>query len=285
MTKEIHSPVWGEIFWDLRDQRRFNQKDFSEVGLTQSTVQRFERGETMLGIDKLTAALELMGSSISEYEYQVNNFQDSYLEEIYKQVGEARYRRDVKLLEKLYKDARDAGDMFKVAGLAIKSALSDISDIELTSEEKNYLQNHFFSISLWMMTDIYALEFCVLSIDTSLVFSILRDFWSRSGKFENILKYRREILNFGLRGAIRLCKVGDKVNAKNVLDNCKVHMTFETDLFIRNSYAFAEGFYEFTFINHEQGKQKMQKTIDALDFYECTYLAAFYKYYYQKLIA
>ena len=51
--------LMGEIFYDLRTQRKFRWTDFDKEGLSKSSFSDIESGKSILRFDKLDAALEL----------------------------------------------------------------------------------------------------------------------------------------------------------------------------------------------------------------------------------
>ena len=96
--KEKFSKEYGETFARLREQRHFLLTDFKAVGLSVSTLSRFENGEQILRYHQLDASLELMKIEVGEFEYFTNGFESDYFIEICNQIEEANYQKNHKKL-------------------------------------------------------------------------------------------------------------------------------------------------------------------------------------------
>ncbi|MBW9297702.1 MAG: helix-turn-helix domain-containing protein [Pseudolactococcus raffinolactis] len=66
---------YGETFLRLRKQNGFNLIFFEQLGISKSSLGKFERGESMLGFDKLTTALQVLSVTLGEYENLLNDFE------------------------------------------------------------------------------------------------------------------------------------------------------------------------------------------------------------------
>lgn len=69
---------YGETFLKLRKQKGFNLIYFEQLGISKSSLGKFERGESMLGFDKLTTALQVLSVTLGEYENLLNDFELGY---------------------------------------------------------------------------------------------------------------------------------------------------------------------------------------------------------------
>ncbi|MFC4653093.1 hypothetical protein ACFO26_09275 [Lactococcus nasutitermitis] len=150
--EEKFSKEYGGTFARLREQRRFLLTDFKEVGLSVSTLSRFENGEQILRYHQLDAGLELMKIEVGEFEYFTNGFESDYYIEICEQIEEANYRKNHEKLREIYKESTKYNQ--RLISLAIKNLLG-----ELTALEKAEIRDELFEITEWSFFELSILSF------------------------------------------------------------------------------------------------------------------------------
>ncbi|MDR0298052.1 MAG: helix-turn-helix domain-containing protein, partial [Streptococcaceae bacterium] len=92
---------YGTIFKMLREERQLSLSSFIDLGLTKSTLGRFEHGETMLSFEALDEALQYMNVTMYEYSYFLNNGQNDSFIEAFEEIDNAFYMKDQKRLESI----------------------------------------------------------------------------------------------------------------------------------------------------------------------------------------
>lgn len=94
-NKKMVYQRYGKTFKNIRLQKMLSLSFCEKVGISKSTIYRFESGQAMIGFDSLLIALYEMGVTLAEYEMFLNDFIESYQEEIISAILRADYFGDV----------------------------------------------------------------------------------------------------------------------------------------------------------------------------------------------
>lgn len=98
---------YGTTFKRMRKHRGFVLEDFSSIGVGRTALSDFERGKSMLSLDKLDSALQFMGFSLSEYDMYLNKYMPTDILYVMWETEEALIAKDIQKLEKILKISQD----------------------------------------------------------------------------------------------------------------------------------------------------------------------------------
>lgn len=93
---------YGECFKKLRKQHNITLRAFEGIGISMATLSKFENGKTMLSLDKLDQALELMNVTMSAYSLMINNGQSNYFITQFIEIDRGYTFQNRRCLEKIY---------------------------------------------------------------------------------------------------------------------------------------------------------------------------------------
>lgn len=128
---------YGITFQNMRKQNRFTLSEFGEVGIPTSTLSDFERGRTMISLEKIDLALQLMGYSLSDFDSHLNFYSPTDPIHLLEEVEHAVLSKDNKRLHTLHKTCKETKQNYIC--LMIKFLLKEGS-----LEEKNELINYLY---------------------------------------------------------------------------------------------------------------------------------------------
>ncbi|MDR0299339.1 MAG: XRE family transcriptional regulator [Streptococcaceae bacterium] len=268
MEKKFNK-AYGEMFSLLREQREFNVTDFNKVGLSSSTLSRFENGENCLRYDILDAALGLMGIDIGEFEYFCNEFHLDYRVEICQRIEEANYAQDLETIRQIHDEAAEYH--FRLIELATKNLLEG-----LTKDEQEELRNQFFIITEWSYYELCILAFTVEVIGNNVEHSLLRDFWNKNFHYMNVPKYREKVFQIACRAAFGHIKNDEAKEAKRIITRVKKRRE-PRDLFPNYNTLFVEGAWEYRFGNKLSGIKEMELVANSFRVFHQPEMAVYFE--------
>lgn len=65
---------YGKAFKIIRNQKKMTLNYFSKLGISRSSISKFERGHSMMKFDTLLVALQELEISLEEFELFLNNY-------------------------------------------------------------------------------------------------------------------------------------------------------------------------------------------------------------------
>lgn len=272
--KEKFSKEYGETFARLREQRHFLLTDFKAVGLSVSTLSRFENGEQILRYHQLDASLELMKIEVGEFEYFTNGFESDYFIEICNQIEEANYQKNHEKLREIYEESTKYNQ--RLISLATKNLLK-----ELTPLEKAEIRDHLFAITEWSFFELSILSFVIEQLSSMMRASILKDFLKNNVHYMSVSKYREKIFQIICRAAVGEIHHGNREISQELLENVNMRLNIK-DVFPRCMYLFVKGIWDYNYGEQASGKQEMEDAITVYTTLGNGVLASYYQGIYKQ---
>ncbi|MDR0199182.1 MAG: hypothetical protein LBI43_01225 [Streptococcaceae bacterium] len=270
---DIIKEHYGDTFQRLRESKELKQSAFESLGLSRRTILNFEKGEKMLEIDKLDAALAEMNTSLAEFEYLANDFSLDDYEDTFLELEHAYYNGNVKALQEI---EDFYGDKDKQIALCAKAAYS-----ALTEKEKKLLADYIMGVDIWGFYELCILSFIAEQLSTNMLQSIMKDWIRPTTAYQNIFKYRRKMQQVLHRIAAEMCTRGEQEFALKCLVQSR-RLLFERDTFSRTLHYFVRGYYQWTFKDKEAGDGMMKEAIHVFEITESNDLLKTYQDYYDK---
>ncbi|MFC4653223.1 helix-turn-helix domain-containing protein [Lactococcus nasutitermitis] len=261
---------YGEKFRFLREQKGLPLSYFQKLGIDKTDLSRFERGKTMMSLERVDMMLQEMNVSLGEFDLILNDFVPDFQEEFLNEIEEANFKFDKKKLEALYQEARNSG--YILLALAAKSNVDDLEKVE-TEQVLLYLKK----IKEWGYFEI-CLFFCILnSLTTSEILELMDDFDEKSENYYDILKYRRKILQAFYRGVYLLVSRGERDKAKQVLQIIEQKKLVTTDLYTATLKRLSIGIFDYFFIHQGNGRVEIETALNVFSFLDREVLVQYYR--------
>lgn len=264
---------YGETFKILRKQRGYKLSAFEDVGISKSTLSKFERGDSMMSFDKLIVALEVISVTFFEFEKIINNFLPSTYETLLEKINTCLVSSQTDKFVSLYHEAQEI-DEFQLA-LAVRGQYEPLSVGEVDE-----LVDFFDNLKIWREVDLYTLYLSLEYLNTKEILYILEQFLVDGEAMFASRIHRDRFVHVAYRAVAFLVLRGYKELAYHILlqvDKNDIEHTFHT----KNLRNLTEGYWISEFKDFEKGKKQME---DALkNFRDLGNLAL--SNYYQKLIS
>lgn len=262
-----HSKIYGYTFKEIRTQKNLSLSFFEPI-VKKTNLIKFERGETMLSIERIDSLLQKIDVSLAEYELMLNHFTHDYKEEFLIELEEADFKHDKVKLQQLLEEADE--DVFKWLFLATKSCLS-----ALTSNECKKITEHLQSISKWGFFELSILYFVLDNLEIEDIISIMKEFEAKNKNYYNISKYRRKILQIAYRASALFTLKGYKEISLFILNRTKDRRESH-DMFISNLRKLTEGYYLYKFEDKVIGEKKIELALLIFEELDETVLKNYY---------
>lgn len=248
---------YGETFLKLRKQKGFNLIYFEQLGISKSSLGKFERGESMLGFDKLTTALQVLSVTLGEYENLLNDFELDIHELLIQKIITTHALNQPQKMSELYQEACEIDEIY--LALAIKGEYDS-----LTFDELGALIDYFENIKVWRDIDLSTLYLSLKHLNAKEISYILDQFLIDGHVIFNSLNYRTRFSHVAYHAVAILIAKGYKELAQHTLAHVDSHHLKQT-MFINNLRKLVEGYWIAVFEDSEQGNQQMDEALKRFD--------------------
>ncbi|MQW23972.1 MULTISPECIES: Rgg/GadR/MutR family transcriptional regulator [unclassified Lactococcus] len=260
---------YGQVFNQIRNQKHLPLSFFESVGINKSSLQRFETGQTMMGFERLDAALQAMNVTLGEYEYFLNYFQAGYLEEIVDEVIGNIYVRNTNRLQLIAQECKESNQM--ILYHACRSSFE-----ELDEDSVEIIASYLYDIEQWGYFELSIFFISMECFSERTIMHLMNDFWNKAKEMYGVFKYRRRFLETSYKAIIHLSKLG----YKNSVDSIIKQSYFSDqvyDMYCENLRRIALGFYKQSFIKVEEGRKEWEKSCQLFEEFGHIELARYYK--------
>lgn len=275
MNRKINNR-YGKIFKELREKRSLPLSHFEKIGISKSSLAKFERGETMMKFDRVVNALQEMDFTLTEFEHFINDFSLSYIEEKLKEIEVADFTQDSTKLEEIYQDT-------KIRGYTLTSLSAKALFMGLTEEEEELIINHLFETESWGYFELSIFYFTMDCLKTREILKLLHPFLLHGHTFLDIQGYREKFLQVSYRAVARMCYTKNQELAHIILGNTRLEK-YEHSLLLTNIRNIIEGYYIYTFENQSKGEELMNEAIWIFNKLNSHKIAEYYQHRYDKYI-
>ncbi|WP_285023809.1 Rgg/GadR/MutR family transcriptional regulator [Lactococcus garvieae] len=268
---------YGEIFKKIRVQNKFLLTDFETINISKSVISKFERGETMISFEKLFFALDMMGVTLRDYEYYLNNSTISESEYLVNQVLIAELQQNTEKLA-LLKDQAESVD-WKIA-LVIKSI-----EEPLSLSDKNKLHNYFLSLKAsWYYSDLCLFFLSIHELRTEDILNILRLFFLEN---HPILQSERGIY-YVVKSCCRAITLLSFRNRKEEANEIIISIQaiyHQESMYLNNLLRFCKGFWLYKFEDKFVGDSMMVQSLNIFKELCPSYIAKYYQDKYERYVS
>lgn len=261
---------YGEKFRVIREQKRLPLSYFQKLGVDKIGLSRFERGLSMMGLEKVDMMLQSMNVSLAEYELMINNFVPDFQETFIQEIDEADFSQDKKQLMALYQEARDSG--YNYLALAAKARFEQLSLSELDE-----ITSYLIKVKAWGYFELSIAYFVLDNLSIPIIRQLMIDFEVKNKNYYGIYKYRRRILQIAYRAIVLFTSKGEKALAEQVIALTEHRDKSGIDLYLANLRQMALGFYDYYFGDKTAGKHAIQSSLDIFERLGQDHLKSFYE--------
>lgn len=247
---------YGITFQNMRKQNRFTLSEFAEVGIPTSTLSDFERGLTMISLEKIDLALQLMGYSLSDFDSHLNFYSPTDPIHLLKEVEHAVLLKDNKKLHNLHKTCKETKQ--KYICLMIKFLLKEGS-----LEEKDVLINYLYDTKAYGIKELSIFYTIMHQLTPQDILNIMKRLKKYGQGMSNSETYHRHLSFVMLEVILVLSNYGLKDEADYFIKRVEELKLAQTML-LRNLFEAAKGLWIYHFKSKEEGIKQIKKVLEIL---------------------
>lgn len=281
----------GQVFKNLRTNRRISLKQISNEAVSVSQLSRFERGESDLSIGKLLIALENMNVEVSEFIDAVNNNQQTEQIRFMSALIPLEYKRDVngfiKMRDEEEQKFKENPDVYRyhLNTILLQSFICKCdSSIPFPREYIDQVAEYLFITEDWNMYELILIGNLYLFIDIPLLHTMGQEILKRKSYYDEIGSHRN-LVAITLLNIWETCLHRDSLEiASFYMDKTKDLIEDETDLYKRTIYLFLKGLQHYKSGLVLEGIDEMKQAIQIFEWVGSENLANNYKKDFERFV-
>lgn len=242
---------YGITFRKIRKQSGCTLAEFSSIGIPASTLSDFERGKTIISLDKIDSALQLIGSSLSDFDYYLNHYTPTETNLILQEIKKSILFKDITRLRELQSICKETNQNYIY--LTIKFLLQEGS-----LNEKNMLINYLYETKFFGIKELNIFYIIMDYLAPQDILNIIKNLKERGKGMESSDLHYHPLSLVLLEAIIVLSKYGLKKESYHLLERIQVLNLAQT-MFLKNLFHGVEGFWIYCFKNKSEGKEKIQE--------------------------
>ncbi|MFK4912289.1 MULTISPECIES: Rgg/GadR/MutR family transcriptional regulator [Lactococcus] len=247
---------YGITFKNMRKQNKFTLADFSEVGLASSTLSDFERGLTMISLEKIDLALQLMGCSLSDFDSHLNFYSPTDPIYILQELERAILFNDSPKLKDLYITCKQTKQ--RNLCLTIKFLLK-----KGTLEEKNEIVNFLYETKAFGIKELSIFYIIMHQLAPQDILNIMKRLKQYGKGMSNSEIYHRHLSHVILEVITVLSNYGLKDEAHYFIKRVE-ELNLAQSMLLRNLFKAVKGLWVYNFENKLKGKEQIKKAMEIL---------------------
>ena len=281
----------GQVFKNLRTNRRISLKQISNEAVSVSQLSRFERGESDLSIGKLLIALENMNVEVSEFIDAVNNNQQTEQIRFMSALIPLEYKRDVdgfmKMRDEEEQKFKENPDVYRyhLNTILLQSFICKCdSSIPFPGEYIDQVAEYLFITEDWNMYELILIGNLYLFIDIPLLHTMGQEILKRKSYYDEIGSHRN-LVAITLLNIWETCLHRDNFEiASFYMEKTKDLIEDETDLYKRTIYLFLKGLQHYKSGLVLEGIDEMKRAIQIFEWVGSENLANNYKKDFERFV-
>ncbi|WP_338962292.1 helix-turn-helix domain-containing protein [Lactococcus garvieae] len=267
---------YGETFKKIRKQNGFTLLDFSSVGLAKSTLSDFERGSTMISLEKIDLALQLMGYSLSDFDNHLNFYSPTDTTHILKEIENAVLLKNTQKLKEIQNTCLQIDQ--KYIAISIKFLLE-----EGRIEEKEKIINYLYETKAFGIKELSIFYSVVSQLTPHDILNIMKRLRYYGKGMANSETYHHHLAHLILQVILVLSNYRLKEESYFFLQRFET-LNLAQSMLLRNLFKMTKGLWEYNFDNKEIGIQKVEKGLEILHLGARPEVATFYQEKFGKLM-
>lgn len=245
---------YGTTFKEMRKQNGFTLADFSLVGLPTSTLSDFERGKSMISLDKVNSALQLMGYSLSDFDAHLNYYSPTDPVYILQEVEKAILSNDSHRLEELLEACQVTNQRYVC--ITIKILLK-----KGTNEEKNDLINFLYETKIFGIKELTIFIAIMCQLAPQDIINIMDRIKKYAKGMSGSENYHRHLSLVILEVIVILSKYGLKDKSQYYIRRIR-ELNLAQTMFLNNFFHGVEGYWIYCFEDKLKGRKQVLKFLE-----------------------
>lgn len=268
---------YGEVFKSIRKQQGFVITDFSSIGIPKSTLSDFESGRAMISLAKVDAALQRMGSGLSQFDNYLNNYITADTVLLLEEAEQAYFKENIEKLNELLTTCEELG--YRIIYSSIKVILNEHDDDDIRR-----IIDFLYEAKTWGRTELYIYYIILNFLDKDDIIDILQIFKKNSDGICNSKIFNREIVLALCRASTILAYRGYKEESKQIIKDIEDRGLAEDRMFLRTLLYCTKGVWIYHFENKGDGREKIEFFLDVQEKIGPPEFSKYFKERYKKYI-
>lgn len=249
---------YGVIFRQIREQKQLSLSYFEKYGVLKSNLARFERGETMMGFERVVSMLQVMNITLSDYELFFNYYLPDYQEHFLVELEKAAFSLDDMKCKKLFDEIDHSEN--RLLALTAKAKFDKLDQYE--SEE---ILEYLYRVKYWGYFEL-SLNYDVAEyISIVEIKDLINIFEKKTSYFSDVTKYRRKIHQIVYKIILKLCLNGDEKFANELLKSTKRPERERIDFYISTLRKLTKGCVSYCFKSEQDGLLEINQSLNLLE--------------------
>lgn len=244
---------YGKVFQQIRMQKNIPLSYFKKIGISKPALSDFERGNSMMGFDRVVNALTEMGVSLEEFEHFSNEFVLDYQDEVIFELEKEMVNPTPGRFEEIFHETKSKGE--EILSFVVKSCYS-----KLDEEEIEKISSYLYEIRKWGHSDLAYFNFTLKYMRTKDILYLIQHFLEVNSVSLSVNKYRGLFLHIAYRSASFFASTGQKDFSKEIFDKID-KLELQHSMFFSNFRNLARGLYTYKFEDKRKGEFKMSRAL------------------------
>lgn len=267
---------YGDSFKILRKHRGYVLTDFSSVGVSKSTLSDFERGESMIALDRIDAALQVMGYSLSDYDSFINHYIPTDINYLLLELEDAILQNNLEQLRGLLIISKQLNQENLSLTIELLLGVNIKSNVEILTE-------FLYEVINFEKVELFIFYVLMSFIPPQDVINILKKLESVIPKITSDKRYHRRVGHVLAEGIFTLTRYNRKKESKQYIEYLE-HLEITETLFLTNLFNGVKGFWIYQFEDKEEGLKMITKFLKVIDLAAPSYMDEFYSNKLKKLM-
>lgn len=270
----------GETFHRIRLEHGFSVSDFQSINISKSSISKFENGYSSLKLDSVISALELMGTTLEEFDQYLNKYAMDDAHSLLKNIELAHLRQDIPLLVELHQSA-------KALHLHYVAIAAKASYLPLSEDETEEVVNYLYDITIWGYKELCILDRTLHVLSVRDLIHILKPFLeNKNGREHALFKnsvHRTKLVFLCCHASMLLTYSNYRFSSFYIIDSLTDRRSINK-MQLRNFINLARGYWIYKFSNTRKGKGLINDSLNNMEELGAPEVASYYKKLYKKYV-
>ncbi|MGO2962791.1 MAG: helix-turn-helix domain-containing protein [Carnobacterium maltaromaticum] len=274
--------VYGELIRKIRLDKRQSLEEISEGIMSYSLLSKFERGETMLTIDKFFKILDKLNIGFDEFELMLNGYQDNPVKMFFSIIKYYYKNKDVcKLKEKMTDEMKE----FKLSGdkknklnyIVIYILLDSLEEEEEVPQAYlTELSDYLFSIEDWTQYELLLYSHAIEKLNIQIVLLFSKELLGKLEIYTENIELKKIVIKAILNTILKCLKYDFLEDAHFFMEAIEKVLT-DDFLWEKSILYYIKGRYYMLIGDESTGKFMMDEALNIMKHFDDTQIEDYVK--------
>lgn len=274
--------VYGELIRKIRLDKRQSLEEISDGIMSYSLLSKFERGETMLTIDKFFKILDKLNIGFDEFELMLNGYQDNPVKMFFSIIKYYYKNKDVcKLKEKMTDEMKE----FKLSGdkknklnyIVIYILLDSLEEEEEVPQAYlTELSDYLFSIEDWTQYELLLYSHSIEKLNIQIVLLFSKELLGKLEIYTENIELKKIVIKAILNTILKCLKYGFLEDAHFFMEAIEKVLT-DDFLWEKSILYYIKGRYYMLIGDESTGKFMMDEALNIMKHFDDTQIEDYVK--------